>query len=395
MSTSEAGAPDRAGAAQAALVALLVAANVGLVLAGAVLSERRYGSDAAESPLNPPRAARRLDARGILRNPDSFAWLCDRVRQHHGVLFFGTSESGELHNVGAQLNDVSSGDPPLTVLPVMGMSPIHSTLLFARSRSESLPLPPLVLVINLVYFTASHDVIDDGWMSTVVRNPVFLQFDHNGLRQHLGEDVRRAYDAHFRVRRLLDPLLYEQYAGGLLYLEEHAREPGSLPADDPPPERYHFDGSIPGYDPERNVHPGYRPSDRLSKGRWQVRPASDCLNLKGVENTARLLRSGRAPALLLVLPVNRAFYESEGLDMIEFEQRYAALRRRIADQEVPGRVFVVDLYDNPPLDRGFLDRMHADAYGNHQLAAALAGLPEYRAFVAAVETYYGSVDPER
>jgi hypothetical protein len=114
------------------------------------------------------------------------------------------------------------------------------------------------------------------------------------------------------------------------------------------------------------------------------------VNLKGVENTARLLRDESAPALLVVLPVNRAFYRSEGLDMADFDSRYRALRRRVAGQAVPGHLFVVDMYDEPALDAGFEDRMHADEYGHHQLAEALAAMPEYRHFIESVRAYYGS-----
>jgi hypothetical protein len=388
MSTSDTSAPDRSRPAHFALIVLLIAANAALVSLGAGLSGKRFGSDTAESPLNPPRSSRRLDARAVLRNPDYFEWLCERVRAHRGILFFGTSESGQLHNVGAQLNDIRPEDPPVTVLPMMGMSPIHSAVVFARSRAEEMPLPPTMLVINLVYFTESHDVINDGWMSTVVRNPVFMQFDDGGVRQHLSAGVREAYDAHFRLRSILAPLLYQEYVGSLLYLDHHQAGPGALPADSPAPERYHFDGALPDYDTDRNVHRGYMPSDQLSKGRWRVRTESDCLNLKGVESTARLLRGESAPALLLVLPVNRAFYRSQGLDMNEFDARYAALRRRVAGQASPGHVFVADLYDQPALDRGFEDRMHADEYGNHQLAQVLAELPEYREFINAVRAYY-------
>jgi hypothetical protein len=390
MSISEAPAPERPGAAHAALVALLVVANIGLAAFGARLSGARFGSDSAESPINPPRAPRRLDARAVLRNADYLGWLCDRVRDHRGILFFGTSESGPVHNLGAQLNDVRPGDPPLTVLPVKGMSPIHSTLVFARSRREGMPLPPTILVINLVYFTESHDVIDDGWLSTVVRSPVFMQFDHGGLRQQLSAEVRDVFDSHFRGRSVLAPLLYQQYVGNLMYLKNHPATPGVLPPDSPPPERYHFDGTVPVYDRERNVPRGYMPSDQLSKGRWRVRSESECVNLKGVENTARLLRDESAPALLVVLPVNRAFYRSEGLDMADFDSRYRALRRRVAGQAVPGHLFVVDMYDEPALDAGFEDRMHADEYGHHQLAEALAAMPEYRHFIESVRAYYGS-----
>jgi hypothetical protein len=357
------------------------------VVLGGRLTGRSLGSDTAEAPISPPEAPRRLDARAILRNPDYFAWLCDRVRDHHGILFFGTSESASMSNLGAQLNDIRPSDPPLTVLPVKGMSPIHSAVVFARTRSEGRPLPPVFLVINLVYFTESHDVVDDGWMSTVVRSPIFLQFDHGGPRRNLSAEVRRVYDDHFRRRALLAPLLYQQYAGNLLYLADHQRAPGTLPADGPAPERYHFDGTRPAYDPARNVHVGYLPSDQLAKGRWRVRTVPECLNLKGIESTAALLRDEPAPGLLVMMPVNRPFYRNEGLDMAEYEARYDGLRRRIAGLAVPGHLFVVDLYDTP-LDHGYEDRMHADEYGHHQLAGALATHPEYRRYLDAVRTYY-------
>jgi len=395
MSISEPPAPERRGVAHVAIVAMLVVANLGLVAFGARLSGGRFGSDSAESPLNPPLSPQRLDARSVLRNADYFRWICDRVRDRRGILFFGTSESGPLHNLGVQLNDIRPDDPALTVLPVKGMSPIHSALVFSRTKREGIPLPPVILVINLVYFTESHDVIDDGWMSIAIRSPIFLQFDTGGLRENLDSGVREAFDVHFRGRTFLAPLLYQQYAGNLMYLESHPAAPGVLPTDIPPPERYHFDGRRPEYDPLRNVARGYTPSDQLSKGRWRVRSESECVNLKGVENTARLLRDESAPTLMVILPVNRPFYRSEGLDMAEFDARYDAMRRRIAQQAVPDHLFVVDMYAEPALDAGFLDRMHADEYGNHQLAEALAVLPEYRRFIEAVRAYYGQAGAER
>ena len=395
MSTSEAQAADRGGAAHTALVALLLAANIGLAVIGAGLTGRRLGSDTAEWPISPPLAPRRLDARAILRNPDYFAWLCERVRAHRGILFLGTSESATMHNVGSQLNDIRPEDPPITVLPVMGMSPIHSTVVFARSRREGLSLPPAILIVNLVYFTESHDVVDDGWLSTTVRNPIFMEFDHDDLHRLLSPEVRQVYDDHFRRRAMLAPLLHQQYDGNLLYLEDHQRPPGTLPADSPPPERHHFDGTLPEYDVERNVHRGYLPSDQFAKGRWRVRSESECINLKGIESTAALLHDEGAPSLLVVLPVNRRFYQHEGLDMNEFEARYRALRQRVARLAVPGHVFVVDMYDAPALDRGFEDRMHADDYGNRQLAEALAAHPDYRRYLEAVREFYAGAGAAR
>jgi DltD protein len=241
-----------------------------------------------------------------------------------------------------------------------------------------------------VYLTYSHDVIDDGWMTSLVRSDVFAQLDHRRLMKELAVDVRTLYARHFASRRMLLPLYAQEYLGNLMYLAFHQAAPPRFSLDELGIPEYEFDGSLPDYDVERGVHAGYQASDQLAKDRWLVKPLDDCLNLKGLASTVAILKKERSPVLLLILPVNRRFYAFNGLDMAEFERRYQALRGAIRRFEEPGHIFVVDFYEAPWLKLGFADRMHADANGFHQMAAHLRDDPTYARFRDAVRAYYAN-----
>jgi hypothetical protein len=281
----------------------------------------------------------------------------------------------------------------MIVLQKMGLSPIHATLLFARCAREKIEPPPLAMVVNLVYFTRSHDVVDDGWMASVMRAPVFVQMNHRDVRGGLSAEADGVFAGYFRRRNLIHPLWRQEYLAGLFYLRFHQADAGRLGERAVPIERYRFDGRVSEYDPIRNVHRGFVAVDALARTRWEVKPPAESLNLTGLASTMRALRGSKAPVLLLILPVNRAFYASQGLDVADLDRRYGELREAIAGFRVEGRVFVADLYDRPALDRGFEDRMHNDAYGHYQLATHLIRTPEYRAFVDAVRDHYDAGTP--
>ncbi len=57
----------------------------------------------------------------------------------------------------------------------------------------------------------------------------------------------------------------------------------------------------------------------------------DALNLKGLAATLAILKDQPAPVLLLMMPVNRTFYEYNGLNMAEFDQRYRQIRQEISE----------------------------------------------------------------
>lgn len=390
MSTSEANAgPARRDPSHAAVLLVIVLANLGLILAGLRLRSAHLAADTTEPTLNPsPKIFRRLNSGPILQNDRYLSWLFDAVRGKRGVLFLGTSESGPPHNLGAQLNAVDPQGPPMVVLQKMGLSPIHATLLFARCRREGIEPPPLAMVVNLVYFTRSHDVIDDGWLSSVMRAPVFVQMDHRDVREALSAGVLEAYDRHFRLRSALYPILQQEYFGDLLYLSGHQSASAPFARSSVPVEVHRFDGRIPVYDEARGVHAGTVVKDVLARNRWDVKSPESCLNLKGLASTMEALRDAPAPVLLLVLPVNLTFYSHYGVDPEDLRRRYGALRGPIGAFRRTGRVFVADMEDRPNLHFGFEDRMHNDAYGHYQLAKYLVGAPEYRSFVDAVSAYY-------
>lgn len=225
-------------------------------------------------------------------------------------------------------------------------------------------------------------------MSRMVRSPVFLQMNHREILTYLSDDVQQAYDEHFAFKRLMYPVWAQEYLGNLLYLlfHERAAESNRLELPD---RRYEFDGLLPDYDKARSVWAGYRASDQLLKSRWLVKPPEDALNLKGLAATWAILRDQPAPVLLLVMPVNRTFYEYNGLNMAEFDQRLRQIRDKISELASSKNTYLLDFFDEPKLHFGFQDRMHLDMYGYHQLASFMLRSADYQGFVQAVRSYYG------
>jgi hypothetical protein len=375
-------------AGRLALPITLVAANLLLYVAGGWAGNSVPAADRSDPPVRPGRDAHRtLQPPALVRNPAYSRWLFESVRQRQGVLFLGTSESLHPFNLGAQLNYHRPQDPPLVVLAQAGMSPIHSALAFAAWKESGLSTPPLLMVVNLVYFTRSHDVIQNGWMGKVARAPVFAYMDHGGLLSQLGEEARQAYQEHFASYFWLHPLYHQQYLGNLLYLQGHRAGPEDLPAADFGVQRFDYQGPMPHYDESRNVHRGLVASDRRAPWRWTVSPVDRSRNLMGLRSIVAGLGEDAGPVLLLVLPTNRTFYQYHGLDMDEYQRAHQAQRRVIAGLEQDHRVVVVDLYDMP-LDRGFVDRMHLDGYGYRQAVDALGSHAGYQRFQRAVAAYY-------
>lgn len=375
------------------VLATVLIANLALTAALPLLARRAPGGDATEPAVRETPAGPLVNARNLTRNETATEQFFHAVRRHRAVLYLGTSESAMHYNLGAQLNAVVSDGPRLAVLSLMGLSPIHGALLFARTERVGTETPPILYIINPVYLTRSHDGINDSWLGNVARSPVFVQMNHLGLLDSLPPDVAALYREHFASRQALRPLYAQQYAGNLLYLAAHPARRDPFDRLPPPMPSYTWDGVMPDYDEARAVHRGYVPSDALAKDRWEVQTVDESMNLKGLAAIAGVLRRQKAPALLLVLPVNRKFYAANGRDMDRFESRYRDLRAAIAAHAVPGHLFVIDLFDEPMLTLGFEDRMHQDAYGFHQLATFLRDDPDYREFLDAVELYYGAGAP--
>ena len=225
------------------------------------------------------------------------------------MFFLGTSESMPPYNLAAQLNALAPTDPYLVALSKGGTSPIHSALAIARAKREGIQIPPTILIINPVYFTESHDVIDDGWMSDMVRSPVFLQMNHRHVRDYLSPEVREAYNEHFALRRFLYPATVQEYLGNLLYLRFH--QPASVSEDKVPLPLpiYKFDGSLPNYNSEKNVWAGNEAADRFSKDRWRVSLVEGSVNLKGLASIVAILKREPAPGVAVVSPGEQNFLQ--------------------------------------------------------------------------------------
>jgi hypothetical protein len=332
--------------------------------------------------------------RNAIRNDDYLARFFGAVRQNKKILFFGTSESINPYNLGAQLNFLSQDGLQLVVFAHSGISPIHSALAIARALREGIRIPPLILTINPVYFTQAYDLIDDGWMTHTSRSPIFIEMNHRDLNNYLSEDGRAAYEAHFALRRLLYPATAQEYLGNLLYLRFHQRGAGSNEKIPLPTPKYAFDRLLPNYDEERNVWANTAAIDRFAKRRWSVSTADESINLKGLASIVAGIRNDSNPVLLLLLPVNRKFYEYHGLDMAELNGRYRAIRRRLHELSQHSNVYFLDLYDTPQVQFGFRDRMHMDQYGFFQLASFLKTHETYLRFLDAAKEYYNAFPPE-
>jgi DltD protein len=365
------------------LLLSLLGANILLYAAWPWLSAMPLKADSSEPPA----------LTNVLRHETYLASFFDAIRANKKILFLGCSESIVHYNMGAQLNELGLDDPQMVVLARGGMSPIHSALTIARAKREGVQIPPLVLVVNPVYFTRSHDVINDGWMSTMIPSPVFMQLNHRDVRHYLTEEVQESYDTHFGFRRALYPATIQEYVGNLIYLAFHQSpletvEPVPLRAS-----RYHFKGALPKYDERKNVWLDVQAVDRFEKTRWRVNEVAESVNLKGLASSMRILAEEPAPLLLLILPVNRRFYEYHQLNMEEFDSRYRDIRKVLHAMGQGQNVHLIDLFDVPRLHFGFRDRMHMDAYGFAQLAKYVYQSERYRHYLEAVKSYYDDQTP--
>jgi hypothetical protein len=362
------------------LLSLLVAVNVLVYGTWPWLRQLPLTADSSEAFI----------LQNIIRNEAYLERFFDAITDQRKIFFLGTSESQRPYNLAAQLNSLAPEAPRIVAISKGGTSPIHSALAIARAKREGIRIPPTIFVINPVYFTQSHDVIDDGWMSEMVRSPLFVQMNHRDVQDYLSAEVQEAYDKHFAMRQLLYPVLVQEYLGNLLYLTFH--QPAVALAEVPLHVlTYRFDGSVPAYDTERNVWAGKEAIDRFSKDRWQVSSIEESVNLKGLTSIVSILKRDPAPLLLLFLPANKRFYRYHGLDIEEFDRRYRDIRNTLQDLAQAGNTYLLDLYDLP-VRFGFRDRMHMDQYGFFQLASYMKRDDIYLRFLRATKKYYGAPD---
>jgi poly-D-alanine transfer protein DltD len=179
----------------------------------------------------------------------------------------------------------------------------------------------------------------------------------------------------------------QQYAGNLIYLAFRQQTSQPLQPDLEVP-RYAFKNSLPSYNEAENVWSTVQTIDRLDKRRWRVSEPTESVNLKGVQSTTGILAAEPAPVLLLILPVNRRFYEYHELDMASFDSRYRDIRAALHEMAKGQNIYLIDLFDEPRLHFGFRDRMHMDAYGFAQLAKHIYDSGIYKRYLDAVRQYY-------
>lgn len=371
-----------------AVFILVLSVNVAVTLAFFVLRDRPLGyagDDLYE--IEDRRIA--VSPRSILCTPETTKILFDRLIREKKVLFLGTSESTIRESLCEQLNALGPAHPGMAKVARGGLSAIHRTVALTAADQSASEFPPMLIITNLVYFTRSHDYINDSWLGSVVPSSRFLQLNHRRLREGLTDEVNSAYAAHFSHNRLIEPIWLQEYAGNLMYLYCHRAEPElpDMPLETP---TYRFDGTIPPYDRARNIHEGHESIDRFDTKRWEVVLPGESVNLKGLRNSWAILKRRSAPVLRIILPMNRKYYAAHGMDMEEFDRRFALIRDEVRAMCDKPPFHVIDLYDEPPLDFGFADRMHQDPYGNYQLARYILQTRTYAEFLDDVAKFYAA-----
>jgi hypothetical protein len=370
---------------------VILLSNILLFSLWAWRTELSSGADTSDPAFNLNRSGNlSLIPEGILRNPESLRWVFKEVNEERQILFLGTSESTVRHDLSSQLNAIRPETPRIVRLAKAGLSPIHQCIALASAEKHGLSFPPMVLVVNPVYFTESHDVINEGWLATTARTSAFYLVDHDGIHHHLTQDVLNAYGKYFAFRLPLYPLWMQQYLGNLMFLNFSCRTVAVRLPDNLPVRLYRFEGTKQPYDDDRNVPVGYVAADQSAKWRWDVSVAEESLNLKGIRCSIDILGRQGSPVLLLFLPINRQFYAYNGLDMAEYDRRFGQIRAEIKLATRADGIEFIDLYETP-LDGGFEDRMHLDAYGNYQIALAIERSEGYQRFLTAIGNYYRHV----
>jgi len=387
-------------ATRACMAFVLVAANTGLWCLGmlepprdkgALLSGTTYrlSDDGVEGAVT--------DA--VTHNAAIMDSFVSEVTAAKGVLFLGTSESDRWDNLACFMNGLGSPHP-WTSLAKGGLSPIHASVLLARVVARGGKLPPTAYIVNPVYFSLSHDRVDDGWLSQVARTVGFVAFDDWGLRKHMDPEAWRLLRAHTHRAQALDALRYQQHVAHRWFLRIHGTDTAPLPPRAGP--RCVDAVKEPGYDEKRNVRGGYEPRDGFLQHRWRMSEETESVNLVGMRNLVHVWQAVGAPLMLVMIPPNRRFYEAEGLDMGDYNRRVSAVFGRIeklADvYRGSGEVIVANLDRVTDLVGGYADRMHPSRIGNLMIAKALRELPSYKQFVRATVRYYeegGGVVPPR
>lgn len=341
--------------------------------------ETRYLPDGPET---------RLSTSSILRNDGYAVPFFELMEKEKRIIMFGTSESIHPHNISYQMNAISDELPKTYIFSQAGMSPIHLSFFFAKCERDKLQIPPVVLLVNLVYFTNSHDVLNDGWLTRVLPSDSFAQLNHGDVLDYVDEDVRDLFEDHYANRRWLMPITSQKHLGGLWFLNFNQPNPLAPAPDGMANDRYEYNGKLPNYDDARNVWKGYHPRDEMQKSRWEVRKVEECLNLIGLRSIVNSAEACNAPMMVIVMPTNKPYYKASGLDMDRYEERYTKIREAIKALPQKSSTEVMDLYEDMELDKGFKDRMHADQYGHYQMANHILETPEYQAFRQRAAEYF-------
>lgn len=301
-----------------------------------------------------------------------------------GLAVYGTSESTDPYNIGAQFGRDFSDALKVWMIARGGLSPINLSILMAADHKRTRRLRPAVLLVNPVYFTKAHDGLNWSWLTSVVESPAFILRNHQNRYSSISEPLMMRIKSQLPIAERV--LSRERYFSQLLYLLAHPGKHIGM-SDNAPlkPQRYHGSVAANVYSERHNVRVNWQPKDKVFKElRWIPVEPGDSLNAAALEYIARLYQKNKTKLLIVLLPWNGTFYESYGLDkdrwLPAFDRHRSGLKALADDSYIS----VIDHFDSGWMKNGFRDRMHMDSYGSFQVQQRLRTNPKFLSFLSSV-----------
>jgi len=322
----------------------------------------------------------------LIRNEKYLIEYISNIYNDKKIIFFGSSESHNNYSIPSQLNYMEPQNNYENISKGW-LSPIHLSLIFSKIGKLNISIPPIVLLINPVYFTKTHNRIDEGGLGNVVKSTLFIKMNHNNILADLDKDTKNIFKKYFLHNKLIFPFDYQKYILNLLYLSSRQSNFNweNFSYRDKP---YKFNHLIPDYSVDKNTWPRYKPVDEFMKKDWVIINDELSPNMIGLKTIFSTIYKKSIPGLVILLPTNIKYYQHIGLDSLEYSRRDLILRKQIKNMAFSNALTVIDLNDDFRLNLGFKDRMHNDEYGFYQICKYLIDSKNYSEFKNSVAQYY-------
>jgi len=358
---------------------LLLAINIGLFSLWFLLSKEKLDYYPSS----------KLGKYSFIQSNSSLSDFLKKMKEKRKILYLGSSESTLDWNLSAQINHLDTNNNHIESLSMAWFSPIHSCLLITRMVRNEMDLPPMILVINPVYFTRSHDVINESGVSQILRSTTFFKMDHFDIKDKMGKELQELYKRHYSYSWLARPIELQKYITNLMFLYSYKdySAPVSYQFDE---NNYRYMGFIPEYDISRNIWVNRTDPKIIQLNQWRIENENLSPNLKGLKCINNITADSNVPLLILILPVNFRYYEYIGIDIENYIKNYSRIKRQIFNTFNKGGSYIIDLSEEPNLDFGFSDRMHIDEYGAYQLANYVVADSMYKSFINESKFFYNN-----